>query len=252
MSPNKPSSGRDRDRTVLVCVLKNKRDLDLLLWENWYRIPLLNLPKRGFEYLAFYQPAAFGSQGKRINYYAKAGKVEKLTRIKLLPRERNHPGASDDYARIRISRIRKLKKPIKNNSPRRVVFGFTNLGRLLRARNILQLYGVAETEALIGRELRSVGIRAKAQYRISFGKKRYVLDFAVFCRNGRIAIECDNWKAHRGKLQARKDETKNQSLENGGWTVVRLKEKEIVENAQKCMVHIGRIMDRLGGQAVVE
>lgn len=51
------------DKIVLVGVLRNKRDLDALLTKNRYRIPLAHAMRREFDYLAFYQPALFGSRG---------------------------------------------------------------------------------------------------------------------------------------------------------------------------------------------
>ena len=59
------------EEAVLVGVLKNRRDLDLLFREHWYRIPVFYMPKRKFRYLAFCQPAAFGRGGKSMRYYAR-------------------------------------------------------------------------------------------------------------------------------------------------------------------------------------
>ena len=55
-----------KDGIVLVGVLKNKRDLGILLQKHWYRIPVRYLPKKKFDYIAFYQPLVFGRRGKRI------------------------------------------------------------------------------------------------------------------------------------------------------------------------------------------
>ena len=60
-----------KNKIVLVGVLKNKRDLGILLEKHWYRIPVFFLPKKKFDYLAFYQPEGFGRRGKRIEYYAR-------------------------------------------------------------------------------------------------------------------------------------------------------------------------------------
>jgi len=166
---------RKEKRNVLVAVVKNMRDRDLLLHEKWYRIPCAFAPKRPFRYLAFYQPAAFGRYGKRIEYYARVKQIERRKRKALLPRELNAPRANDDYFQIHLTRITKLRRTIKNTTPRRVSFGFTTLPRLKSARNILELYNVAPIEEIIGTSLAQEGIEAIPQYQVS----RYRLDFAI-------------------------------------------------------------------------
>ena len=101
-------------RAVLVCVLKNRKDLHILLKENWYRIPLAYLPRRKFTHLAFYQPVSFGRFGKRIQYYARALRSQKVKRIDLLPKEKNHPRAHDGYLKIELAWMKKLAHPIRN------------------------------------------------------------------------------------------------------------------------------------------
>ncbi|MBI4086111.1 MAG: DUF559 domain-containing protein [Candidatus Liptonbacteria bacterium] len=241
---------------VLVGVLKRKRDLTILLRERWYRIPRAWFPKRKFQYLAFYQPALFGRQGKRIQYYARVMRCETHKRRGLLPRESVHPNADAEYAQIHVADIKKLPKAIINRrpgQPRRVSFGFTTFTCLKTARNILELYRVAPTEEMMGKALVESGIRAIPQHYVSSGLKRrkklYCLDFAILCKWGAIAIECDNRKAHVGARQRAKDGTKDAFLRRRGWTVVRLKEEEIVLRLEDCITHIRKTIQALGGQS---
>lgn len=249
------------NQIVLVGVLKNKRDLDILLTENWYRIPKASAPRRQFNYLAFYQPALFGRRGKRIRYYARVLSYQTIKRRELLPDEPNHPRADDDYFRIRLGKIQKLLRPIRNIIPRRISFGFTTLCRLLKSKDILQLYNIAPTEQIVEDGLKQAGIKAIAQYHVLSGpegeqalygasKKRYRLDFAVFCKQGAIAIECDNKKAHSGLSQRKKDKIKNTFLRRRGWTVIRLSERDIVFDLKSCLNRIQRVVRKLGGSAI--
>lgn len=238
---------RAKNKIVLVGVLKNKRDLNILLTENWYRIPAAHAPTRQFSYLAFYQPAFFGRQGKRIQYYARVLNYQVIRRNDLLPDESNHPRARDYYLRVRVGKVKKLPRPIRNIIPRRVSFGFTTLNRLLKSRNILQLYNVVPTEQIIEDGLRRAGIKAADQHYVLSGKKRYCLDFAVFCRRGSIAIECDNKKAHASRYQREKDRMKNAFLRRHGWIVVRLPERDIVSDSKKCILKIKEAVQKLGG-----
>lgn len=235
--------------TVLVGVLKNKRDLRILLKKHWYRIPVAYLPRRKFTHLAFYQPAEFGRLGKRIQYYARVRKGTVIKRIDLLPKENNHPRAHDDYLKIELTWVKKLARPIKNIIPRRVSFGFTSLKSLLRAGDILELYGVAPTEQIVESGLHRLGIKTERELTISKEGKRYRLDLAVFCRRGRIAIECDNRKAHSG-AQTGKDKMKDRFLRRHGWQLVRLTESDITERLDDCLGQVVRTVEKLGGQAV--
>lgn len=246
MKKNQKSSRRQR--TVLVSVLKNKSDLRILLKDNWYRIPMAFLPRRKFTYLAFYQPASFGRLGKRVQYYARVLSSRTVKRIDLLPREQNHPRAHEDYLRIKFAWIKKLSRPIRNIIPRRVSFGFTTLKSLLKAGDILELYGVAPTEQIVERGLHRLGIKTKKEFYISKAGRRYRLDLAVFCRNGRIAIECDNRKAHSSGVQIDKDKMKDEFLKRNGWHAIRLTERDITERLDYCLGLVARAVDKLGGQ----
>ena len=235
------------DKIVLVGVLRDKRDLNILLKENWYRIPVAQAPRRRFDYLAFYQPLLFCHQGKRIRYYARVLNYQIIKRGDLLPDEPNHLRAHDYYLQLRVGKIKELPRPIRNIIPRRVSFGFTTLNRLLKSKNILQLYNIIPTEQIVKDGLSQAGIKAAAQYYVLSGKKRYCLDFAVFCKQGSIAIECDNKKAHSGLAQREKDKIKNAFLRRHGWIVIRLPEHDIVSDLEGCIVRIKKAIRKFGG-----
>lgn len=233
------------NKTVLVSVLKNKRDLSILLKKRWYRIPAVFLPKRCFNYVAFYQPAIFGQQGKQIQYYAACANKRMVKRIKLLPDETGHPRAQDSYLKINFIKIKKLPRPIKNIIPRRIYFGFTTLRQLFSSKNILELYGVPPIEQIVEKRLRAIGIKPIEEFNISKNGRRYRIDLAVFCKNGPLATECDNLKSHRSKTQIRKDKTKDAFLRRHGWSVIRLKEKDILENLDRAIFRIQERYRRL-------
>jgi len=236
------------DKIVLVAVLKNARDLKILLQKKWYHIPVETCPKMQFKYIAFYQPALFGKSGKCIKYYSKVLNSSIVVRKSLFPGELEHQNASAYYFKINLEKINELAKPVKNIIPRRVCFGFTTLKRLLKSKDILQLYGVARTEQVIEKALNKTGIKIKAQhYVIKNPKKRYRLDLAIFCNNGRIAIECDNKKAHSSKIQKRKDMVKNYFLRSEGWHVIRLQERKIIFDLNGCVKKVQSAVKTLGG-----
>jgi len=231
-----------------VGVLKSKRDQQILLRQHWYRIPVVYLPKREFKYVAFYQPLIFGKHGKRIEYYARVSKKKVLKRIDLLPDEPNHSRSGHDYLRIEFKEIVKLDRPIKNIIPRRIVFGFTTLKALLSSKDILQLYGVMPTEQIVQRALKHFGIQPITEHTVSTQGRRYRIDLALIRANGRIAIECDNFKAHSGKIQIQKDRAKDRFLRSIGWRVIRLTEKDIIENLHSCVARVIKTVKTLDNQ----
>ena len=263
---------RSKSPTVLIGVLKDRRDLRILLKRGWYRIPAARCPKRGFDYLAFYQPSAFGRAGKRIRYYARVIDRDMVKRRELLPEERRHPRAGDDHFRFRVGAVKELSRPIRNRGPRRVTFGFTTLGSLLRARDLLQLFDVPPLERIVAGGLKRARIAAIPEYPVSAkggrrrtgsrrmtgsrrrtgsrrmtGSRRYRLDFAVPCRNGKIDVECDGEKWHSAPAQKRRDADRDRRLAREGWTVVRLKERRILEDLKGCVARVKRGVARLGG-----
>ncbi len=224
---------------VLVAVLKNKRDLALLRRARWYRIPERYAPKRKFWYLAFYQPASFGRAGKRVRYYARVLRRGIARRLVLLPREHSHPRATERYVKLTLGALKALPHPIYNRAPRRVSFKFTTLARLMRARTILELYGVVRTEDILRNALRRAGITAIPQYGVRCdASKRYFLDFAIFTSNKKIAIECDNIKAHSGARQREKDRAKDAFLRRRDWTVLRFTERDVISDIETCIARI--------------
>ena len=235
------------EKIVLVGVLKDKRDFDILSARKWYRIPLSHAPARRFDYLAFYQPASFGRRGRCIQYYARVLDSRTVKRNDLLPNESNHPRAQEHYLCLYIGRVKKLLRLIRNVAPRRISFGFTTLDNLLKSKNILQLYNIAPTEQIVENALRRAGIETVSQHYVLSGKKRYRLDFAVFCRKGSIAVECDNKKAHSSPCQREKDKIKNIFLRRRGWIVIRLTEHDIISNLKGCIARVQKAVRKLGG-----
>ncbi len=236
------------NKTVLVAILKNTRDLKILLQKKWYHIPVKTCPKIKFKWVAFYQPVLFKKNGKRIKYYGKVRSLNVAKRIDLFPEDFRHRGANDDYFKINFSKINELDKPIKNIIPRRVCFGFTTLECLLKSKDILQLYSVAPTEQIVQKALKSIGIKTKTQYSvIKNSRKRYRLDLVIFCKNGCIAVECDNKKAHSSKIQKQKDKSKDAFLRRKGWTVVRFTEQKIISNLNDCIKKVQKGVNALGG-----
>lgn len=238
---------KKKEDIVLIGVLKNKKDLNLLLKKNWYRIPVLYAPRRKADYIAFYQPSTFGKSGQRIKYYAKIKSCDIVKRKYILPEELDHPRAEEDYLRINLSRIQKLSQPIVNKKGLRISFGFTTLKKLLNAKTVMELFDIPPIEEMVSEALAKRNIRASREHIFSLPNgKKYRLDFAIFCKNGPLDIECDGEKWHSHRYQRLKDSRRDRDLKKEGWTILRLKEKDIVNNIKKCIDGIKRRIEEMG------
>ncbi len=235
------------EKIVLVGVIRRKQDLVRVLKEHWYRIPVRRAPVRQFDYLAFYEPAVFGREGKRIRYYARVRHATLARRNEILPDEPWHSRTHDWYLKFDLGRIQKLSRPVRNSgAPRRVSFGFTTLACLCASKDILELYRVAPTEQIMEEALKKAGIHAVQQFRIAEGRKRFRLDFAVMCQRGSVAIECDNKKAHSGSAACARDAAKDAFLKGRGWAVVRLQEREIIFRTAECVARVKEAIHECG------
>ena len=235
-------------KIVLIAVLKYPRDLRILLKKKWYRIPLNKLPRKNFDFIAFYQPALFGASGGRINYYAKPKKVVRLRRVDLLPGEVRNINAKNIYLKYSFGKINKLKPAIRNKNGLRVSFGFTGLSKLKKAAEVTDLYDVAPIEKMIKKALNRKDVNFKSEYPVRLENNlKYRLDFAIFCKKAPLNIECDSLKWHSQKGQVFKDKLRDKRLKKLGWNILRLKEREITGNINES---IGKVLLRdktLGG-----
>src|SRR6185436_15752856 len=94
---------------VLVGLLPTPRDLEIVRLLGWYRIPLRSAPKVvAVDYLAFYQPAAFGDAGGRIDFVAEVRGHELTTRAELLRDDPDNPHAHEEYFKIQVGELEPL------------------------------------------------------------------------------------------------------------------------------------------------
>src|SRR5574339_161359 len=120
---------------VLVCLLPTPRDLDMARLLGWYRIPLRRAPKVvAVDYLAFYQPAAFGQRGGQIEYLAEVRGHELTTRGELLKDEADHPRAREEYYKVQLGPLEKLPHTISAEKWKRLTFLYTTGEYLLNAK----------------------------------------------------------------------------------------------------------------------
>lgn len=140
---------------ILVCLLPSPRDLEIARLLGWYRIPLRTAPKVvAVDYLAFYQPSAFGERGGKIEFVAEVRGHELTTRGELLKDEADHPRAREEYYKIQIGALERLKEPIVADKWRRITFLYTTGEYLLNAQTLNDLVVNGDERVVLWRSLR--------------------------------------------------------------------------------------------------
>lgn len=238
------------DPAVLIAVLKDRRDLRLLRERGMYRIPAARAPRRTFAWIAFYQPKGFGPGASRIRWCAPVLGSRVATRRELVPEEPDHPRAEAAYVAYRMGRPLPLPAPVRNVPPRRVTFAFTTLRRLFASRDLLGVLGIPPIEGIMAKALAAARVPALREFTVAGGTLgRFRLDFAVFCRRGAVAVECDGEVWHDRPAQRARDGRKDAALGRLGWNVVRLAEADILADARACARRVAAAAARLGGPA---
>src|SRR5512138_3346437 len=140
---------------LLVCLLTSPRDLEIARLLGWYRIPLRTAPKVvAVDYLAFYQPSAFAARGGRIEYIAEVRGHELTRRAELLKDEPDHPRANEEYYKIQVGGLEKLKEPILAGKWKRITFLYTTGEYLLKAKTLNDLVVDGDERKVLWHSLR--------------------------------------------------------------------------------------------------
>ena len=224
---------------ALVCVIKTKKDRDILLEEKWYRIPLSHAPRRKPKFLAFYQGAAFKEAGERIELYGRIKYWRLKKRKEILPEEKKHPRANELYLQFFLSRVSKLRKPALNRGRVRISFGFTSLEKLRRSENIRGLFDITPMDDILEAMLKKNKIPFKREFVVKRKNGRiFRLDFALKRGKKPIDVECDGYRWHSQKQQRVKDKLRNEELKRLGWRVLRISEEELLKRPESVLKKI--------------
>lgn len=233
---------------VLVAVVNAPRDLEIARHEGWYRIPLKRAPGRvAADYLAFYQTKAFGDEKWAVNYYAPIRRYRLVTRAELLPEEADHPRAVEPYYKVEIGPLQRLPRPIPSKRLRRITFISTTLERLLRAEEINDLWDRDSQEERLWEAFKREGIEAECQYEVEEGSVHCLVDFAVFCQEGQVAVVCEREPLVKGVRVIRERQVADYDLASLGWTVLRFEREQLGRDVPDCLAAVREAVSRCGG-----
>jgi very-short-patch-repair endonuclease len=233
---------------VLVAVMNDPRDLEIARHESWYRIPLKRAPRRvGADYLAFYQTKAFGDEKWAVNYYAPTRRYRLVTRAELLSEEADHPRAAEPYYKVEIGPLQHLPHPIPSKRLRRITFIPTTLERLLSAEEINDLWDRGSREDSLWEAFKREGIEAERQYEVEEGAVRHLVDFAIFCQGGEVAVICEGEPAGESVRVIRERQALDYDLVARGWTVLRFDRQQLSRDVSGCLAAVREAISQCGG-----
>lgn len=233
---------------VLIGVVKRKTDLIHVIKDHWYRIPARFTFQQSPRYLAVYSSNICRRGKGGISFYSLIREVTRVKRIELLPEENLHPKANDLYWKLKLGPPEKLPHLIENRLRRRITFAYTTREKLFIARELGELFGIPPLEEILRKYLDREGISYIYQYCLIHDNKcRYRLDFALPCRKGKIALECDHSRWHQRAARQKKDHERDFWLTKHGWTMIHLSEEEIINKPDQSMKNIINQIRALGG-----
>jgi very-short-patch-repair endonuclease len=144
--------------------------------------------------------------------------------------------------------LQRLARPIPSLRQRRITFIETTWDKLTLAEEINDLYDDSPLENRLWTELKRLKIRAERQEWVDVDKRKYALDFAVYCSKGKLDIETDGDEWHANPEKAAKDNLRDNDLESQGWQQLRFTTHQVQEQMSNyCIPTIAETINTLGG-----
>ena len=243
---------KEKVKEVLIALLPKVEALNTLKTEGWYHIPVENAPRKRWppKLLAFYQGKVFGRQeGYKIRYFGEVGQIDIVPRKELFPNdEENQHKAERLYYRLPIKVLEERAAPIISYRPRRLVFIPTTMEKFILAEQINDLFDGSPLEDRLWNALKYIHILAERQWKIIVQKHNYYLDFAIFCNQGKLAIETDGYTYHYdSRNQIDYDTWRQNEIEIDDWRFLHYTTKQVKDDWTPYLKQIQQKIEHLGG-----
>jgi len=241
------------NKNILIAYLPSRRDLGIVQHKLWYRIPVLsqNVPSivknNSVKMIAFYQPKVFKEDAHLIRFYGIVKSISIIKRKILLKDEPNNTKSENMYYKIQIEKLLRLPHSIPSLRNRRILFITTTLDRFNDANEINDLFFESPLEEKFWTEFKRIGISAERQYYETIGKSNFYLDFALFCKNRKLAVECDGDSYHTDKILVQKDKRRDNLLGSRGWNILRYTTNDIEYHFKESISQVRETVNYYGG-----
>ncbi len=238
-------------KPVLVAIMNDRRDFTIAREKHWYRVPVRsaphNLRELRVEQLAFYFTKAFGDEAFSVQWFADVKRLSIVKRKELLPDEILDPRSDDDYFKIELSDLKKLPASIPSKRQRRVVFIQTTRSRLKHAEELNDLYHESPLEEMLWKGFKAENIPAERQFFVKKKNGWFALDFAVFCKDRNLDIECDGDEFHQKPARVKQDKKRLRALEGLGWSVLPFVSSDIFVRLPETLQEVKEAIKANGG-----
>ena len=242
---------RQIKKDVLIALMNNRGDFRIAQEDRWYRIPVKSAPEnvrdRSVRYLAFYHTKIFDDQAFSVRWYGEVHRVTVVRRRELFPDLLGDPKAEHEYFKIEFHDLRPLPDPIISRRLRRVLFISTTFVRFQQAKEINDVFHESPIEETFWDALKAEQIEAERQYMVGTGSRFFYLDFALFCRERNLDIECNGDEFHSKIEDVKRDKKRNNLLESLGWAVLRFTTDDIRGHLGEVITQTKTTVNRYGG-----
>jgi len=245
------------EKDFLITIMNKKKDFDIALNNQWYRIPVKSAPvmvrDNFIKHIAFYQTSIFKEDAYKIQWHGDVKKISIVKRKVLFPEiSKLDEDAEKEYYKIEFEKLRKLPQPIFSRRHRRILFITTTRERFEAAKELNDVFKETPIEEKFWEVLKGEGIDAERQYMVQARKQFFLLDFAVFSKKRDIDVECNGDKHHSEKKDVKRDKRRDRILESQGWAVLRYTIDEINKDIADCIRQVKKTVNRYGGLEVLD
>jgi hypothetical protein len=122
------------------------------------------------------------------------------------------------------------------------------LARLLEADEINDLWIKSSAQERLWAALKQADIEAERQYPLREDLPQYVADFALLCRDGKVAVIVEDEPRRADELH--ETMPPDYFLTAGSWAPLRLTRDELMSNPAGCAARLAALMASLGGPLV--
>jgi very-short-patch-repair endonuclease len=163
--------------------------------------------------------------------------------------ERNQHKAEKLYRKLYVKNLEEREKPIIAYRPRSWAFISTTKIKFDKAEQLNDLYIGSGLEERLWKALKHANVLAEREWEVKIRDHKYYLDFAVFCKQGKFAIETDGYTIHYGSREKIDYDTwRRNELDLADWDFLQYTPKHISEDWNAYLDQIQTKIKKLGGE----
>jgi len=134
-----------------------------------------------------------------------------------------------------------------------LVFIPTTQEKVDQAGQINDLFDGSPLEDRLWNDFKYLQVPAERQWKVNIRERVYYLDFAVFCMNGKLAIETDGYTTHHESTdQIDYDTWRQNEIEIDDWRFLHYTSKQIKASSSPYLSQIQEKIEQLGGVEPLE